>query len=633
MKNTPLKKPKKQLPSKLSGIQEKDNTLYFIFFLLLLTFCAYLPVLKASFLIEWDDPDYVSNNLLIKNFSKIGELLTTPIQGNFHPLTMLSIAFNYTISGENAWSYHLLNVILHIANTYLVYKFSSRLSKENFIISFTTAMLFALHPMHVESVAWVAERKDVLYSFFFLLGLISYINYISSLSRKSYLFCIVWFSLSLLSKPSAVIFPVALFTIDLFYSRKFSLKLVTEKIPFFLFAAIIGYHRLYTQSNVGVTDSAENFLLAQRIFFMFYGFMMYFFKMLFPINLNAFYQNPLINHDLPIIYYLSPIFFLLVLILCILNRKKYNVIAFGFSFYFVNLFLVLNLFIMGSAILAERYTYIPYIGLFYIIGWAIDRWQKHNFKGAVMYLLPLSIVLAILTYNQAATWKNSKSLWEHAIKVNPNYQVYKNMAFIYFKEKNSDKEIECYNEALKFNVGDAELYCNRGNIYLKKRMFKEALIEYNTSLSVNPNFTKAIANRGSLFAMQGKYELALADFNKTINLSPELKLNFKNRALVYYKLEKYYEAIKDFYKFLEFEPDNMAILNSIGECYQALNQNDTAISVFNKVILIRPEANFYLNRSISWYALGNINEARKDAIKARESGGVLSESYAKTLGI
>jgi tetratricopeptide (TPR) repeat protein len=443
----------------------------------------------------------------------------------------------------------------------------------------------------------------------------------------------IWFLLSILSKPAAVIFPVALFSIDFFYRRKITLKLFAEKIPFIIIAGIIAFITLQAQVKVGATDPGTNFSLVQRIFFMFYGFMMYFFKMIVPLNLNAFYPYPPINADLPSVYYISPLFFIAVVIVCLMTYKKNPVITFGFSFYFINLILVLQLYLVGSAIIAERYTYIPYIGLFFIIGWLIDKWQNHSVKKALPYLVPLIIVLTAMTYVQAATWKNSKTLWEHAIKVNPNGKVYKNLAFLYNKEGNKDKELEYYNQSLKYNISDADVFTNRGNIYFGKQMFAEALADYNMALSINPNLPAGYASRGSLYGMQGKYDLAMNDLNKAIEINPESKFNYQNRALVWNALGKYNEAITDFYRYLKIDPENMDILNFVGVCYQKLNQHQEAIKVFNEVLSKRATADFYMNRSISWKALGNRQKAVEDAMMAKKAGGVLDVAYAASLGI
>ena len=192
------KKIKLEKPFKTAASIKNKNTSippWIVPFILIATFLAFIPALKAGF-VNWDDGEYVLDNLLIRDFSKINLILTTPVQGNYHPLTMISLALNYSISGTEAWSYHLLNLLLHLVNCFLVFRLVLMLSKKNIVIAFTTAILFGIHPMHVESVAWVAERKDVLYGLFFLAGLIFYTKYADTGSKKQYGFAL-FFSCSL----------------------------------------------------------------------------------------------------------------------------------------------------------------------------------------------------------------------------------------------------------------------------------------------------------------------------------------------------------------------------------------------------------------------------------------------------
>src|SRR4030095_6286051 len=221
-------------------------------------------------------------------------------QGNHHPLTMISLAVNFAISKDAAWSYHLFNLIFHLINCILVYRLALLLSKNNSLIALATALLFGIHPLHVESVAWVSERKDVLYALFFIAGHISYTKYIDSGVKKQYWLTLLFVILSLLSKPAAVIFPVSLFCIDVFRNRKFSFKLIIEKIPFIIPAIIIGLITTNAQKTVGATGE-EYFGLAKNILFGFYGILMYFVKMILPVKLSAFYPFPPLNEKLSVV--------------------------------------------------------------------------------------------------------------------------------------------------------------------------------------------------------------------------------------------------------------------------------------------------------------------------------------------
>src|SRR5262249_45724899 len=234
--------------------------------------------------------EYVLQNTALKS-ADLKTVLTTSMQGNVHPLTMLTLFINYLISGENAWSYHLFNLVLHLVNCLLVFRLAMSLSKGNRVIAFTTAILFGIHPVHVESVAWVSERKDVLYGLFFVAGLITYTKYVDSNSRRHYWLSILYFVLSLLSKPSAVIFPLALLCIDLLRTRKLTAQLLVEKIPFFALSLAMGIVTYLAQQQAG-SFGKIHIDTSNKVLYGFYGIMMYIVKMVAPVNLAVFYPFP-----------------------------------------------------------------------------------------------------------------------------------------------------------------------------------------------------------------------------------------------------------------------------------------------------------------------------------------------------
>lgn len=601
-----------------------------ILIILVFTFIAYIPSLKAGF-VNWDDPDYVSNNPMLKNISNLKMLFTRPIQGNYHPLTVISLAINYSISGMDAWSYHLFNLIFHLVNCYLVFKLAMILSRNNVIIAVTTSLLFGIHPMHVESVAWVSERKDVLYSLFFLAGLISYTKYIDGGSRKQYGLTIVFLILSLLSKPAAVIFPVVLLSIDLLRSRKINFSLIIEKIPFFILALAMGLLTFIAQKEKGATEGTQIFDLTTRFFMGFYGIMMYFIKLLFPINLSPFYPFAPINEALPSAYYISPVFAILLFILIFYSLKRNRVIAFGILFYLINLLLVLQFIPVGSAIIADRYTYIPYIGLFYIIGWLIDRYSKGNLSRANFIIIPMAVILGVLTYKQCTIWVSGATLWDHAIKTTPSARAYDSRALLYKEEKKYDLAIQSYNEALKINIADHEALMSRGNVYFELNRLDMAFADYKKALSIKPNYSTALDNLGALFGLSKRYDSAIIYFNKALAIDPYYLPSYKNRGLVNVELNRNEEAIKDFRKFLEYNPNDPDIMNMIGVCYRNLGRYSDAIAIINEAIKIKPDPHFYLNRAYCFVGLKDIQSARKDVLIAKQGGLEIDAELAKSL--
>src|SRR6186713_1421427 len=408
------KKPGKHIHLKKLTQTSRTVPQWHLPFILILTAIVYLPILNAGF-VNWDDPDYIYNNYVIKDLSHVTDFFTVPIQGNYHPLTMISLALNYAVSGYDAWSYHLLNLLLHLVNCLLVYRFAMLLSHNNSLIAFVTSLLFGIHPMHVESVAWISERKDVLYTLFFLAGHITFTKYIDTGVKREYWMTLLFLVLSLLSKPAAVIFPVSLFCIDILRNRTLSLKLITEKIPFFIPALLMGLLTINAQKQIGATGE-EYFGLASNILFGFYGIMMYFFKLVLPAGQSAFYPFPPLNEKLPVIYYVAPLFTLLLALITYFAWKKHKAIVFGISFYIINLLLVLQVFSVGSAVIAERYTYVPYIGIFFIAGCLLDRFAKGNMIKAYAVLAPVTIIFSVLSFLQVQTWNSGETLWDNVIK-------------------------------------------------------------------------------------------------------------------------------------------------------------------------------------------------------------------------
>ena len=598
----------KQNQTDIAGLNINDYSKWFIVIALLLTLIAYIPAFSANF-VNWDDPDYVINNLMIRSFSDFGKFFTTTVQGNYHPLTMISLAINYAISGNNAFSYHAFNVLFHLANVFLVYKLISRLSFNNVFIAFTVAILFGVHPMHVESVAWVSERKDVLYSMFFLLGLISYLKYLDQNSRKHFIYTLIWFALSILSKPAAIVFPGVLFALDYYRKRELSISLFLEKIPFLLLSLVLVFLTMKEQTAVGATPLTEVYDFKTRIFFPFYGYMMYIVKMIWPFNLSAFYPFLPLNTALPLSYLISPVVFIAMLFICFKTWKTQREITFGFGFYFINLILVSQIFLFGSAIIADRYTYMPYVGLFFLIGWAIDQKLKLKTLSAYMFIIVLSLIFTFLSFRQASTWKNTASLWDSAINNHPSSKAYKSRAQLFQQEGDVDKAIEYYHKLIAINVNDEGAYHNLGVIYFNQGKDSLSLINFNAALNLKPDYEAALNSRGALYARQGKNDLAYADFDKVGQLNPNFDQAHKNKAGVYFQQNKFDLAIEEYKQYLIINKNDADAYAYLGASFLNTGANEEAIKAFEQVVIINPR-NFgaYINLATAHI---NINQYPK----------------------
>ncbi len=554
--------------------------------ILILSFLAFFPSLSAEFT-NWDDPYYVVKNNLITSLSweHIKGIFTTSERSLYHPFTMLSLAINYQIGELNPFGYHLTNVLLHLINTFLVFLFIYHLNNKKVIAALIVAAFFGIHPMHVESVTWVSERKDVLYSLFFLLSLITYIKYVKTERKGAYWISLLLFFCSLMSKATAVTLPVVLLLTDYFLSRKWNIKVVLEKIPHFILAVIFGLLTIHFQTESSALGSMDELNIIQRSMFASYAALMYIVKMFVPINLSAFYPYPLIK-ELPPIFYIAPILIIGLLAITAFLWKKNKIFFYGISFYFITIALTLQFVSVGGAIISDRYTYIPYIGLFFILGKLFE--ELINNKDRKLYaqilgglLLIASLVFSYLTFERTKVWKDSKTLWTDVINKNNRvpYAHFNRGLVYHYIEENYQKALTDYNNAIKIKPNYKDAYYNRGVLHFYKlKNIDKALADYNAAIKLKPDYVEAIYGRGLIqFYETEEYDKALADFNKTIKLNPNLTEAYNNRgSLLFNKKNEFQKAIKDFNKAISMDDKNGQYFMNRSFCYYKLNQPQKA---------------------------------------------------------
>lgn len=548
-----------------------------ILIVLCITFIAFLPSLHNSF-VNWDDDIYVYSNNLIKSLSwnNVTYLFTSWFNYYlYHPLTLVSLAVDYHFFKLNPQGYHVTNLVLHLLNCVLVFWFILLLAEsvkrraESSVHSlsanlypltaaFITALLFGIHPLRVESVAWVAERKDVLYTFFFLGSLISYVYFVAG-KWKYYGLSLGLFVLSIISKPTAISLPVILVLIDYFNERKFSKNTVIEKIPFFVVSIIIGIVTIVAQ-NSGKSNYLS-FTVFENILISFNGFLMYLTKTVFPVNLSCVYPYPdKVENMFPLIFYISP-FIVMILVGIVLSSIKYTrKIVWGSLFFLFTIGPVLKYLPIGEGMIAERYTYVPLIGLFYLMSEGIV-WINQNFKiknqklRNILFLVVLGLIigtLSVLTWQRCKVWENGFTLWSDVIKNYPEYsKAYNNRGNIYLSRNEYDNAITDYNRALELNQNYAKVFNNRGNAYRRKKEYGKAVSDYNRALELDPNCEEAYNNRGNVYLIKEEYDKALADYNKALSLDPNITQIYYNRGIIYLINKDYTKAQADIKKFKE----------------------------------------------------------------------------------
>lgn len=598
---------KRNIPANIAWWKNK-TAIVALLAILLLTLLAYFPSLQNDFT-NWDDDVYVLENPVIVNlsFENIKQMFKETIAINYHPITLLSLAIDYQLHQINPFGYHLTNLLLHLFNTCFVFWFVFLITKlkevnSKIMVAGISALLFAIHPLHVESVAWIAERKDVLYTFFFLLGLINYTYYLAEKKSKQYILTFLFFTLSILSKPAAVVFPIVLFALDFWLDRKWENKVVIDKIPFLLLSVVIGIVTIKAQSATAI-GAFEAFSIFDRIMFAAYGFVMYIFKFFVPIQLSAFYPYPELGTQLGAKFFVAFLAALAILGGVVWSLKKTKLWAFSVAFYAINVALVLQFVSVGNSIISERYTYIPYIGLaFGIAYFFVNQWNKSNkqVKPILMGVLGLYAIFCLYqTFQQTKVWKNSDTLWSNVIDKFPESSTaYNNRGDFYVKTGQLDKAFKDLSQAITLKPDHHEALTGRGNIFYHKQNYQRAIQDYNKAITINKDYYQAFNNRGSAYVMLNDLDKALADFAVVTRLKPDHPSVFNNTASIYHRQGKLKEAVDSYSRAIALQP-------TYGEAYK--------------------------NRSIVYKEMGNKPKALQDIQQAQRLGENISNDYLQGL--
>lgn len=595
-----------------------------------LIFAFYYQTFHFDF-VNWDDQVNVYENENVVNFDVKG-IFSEHVIGNYNPLSNFTLALEYLVVKDSPGLYHFTNVLLHIICSLLVYLLMKRLGM-SFLVSFLIALLFGIHPMRVESVAWITERKDVLFGAFYVASLLFNVSYHKTKKGVYYFLSLAVFSLSLLSKIQAVALPFSLLLMDYWLERKLTRKSAIEKVPFFLLSLITGLVGIYFLREQGSLELGETLPLYQRLFIGSYSFIVYIVKSIIPVSLSAIYTFPA---ALTMVHYMSMVAALVVVLVSAFAFKSKRFLTFGILFFTLNIVFVLQVVGAGQGFIADRFTYIPYIGLFFIYAVFFEKLlAKFPGRRGLLYsiLVVYLLLISVQTINQIKVWENSETLWTDVIEKHPTTALaYNNLAHYYTEKNQAEKALSNYNTAIALQPRKAETYNNRGKIYFERGDFDKALEDYNKSLSLDPNFTQALANRGAAHGAKNQLQEALADFTKVMESDIKNTDAISNRGFVHHQLREYEKAIADCRLYLQFKPNDAEVINIIALSFVGLNDFDSAILEYSRAIQIAPEnAIFYLNRSYAHNSKGNKTEALSDAQQSRNLGFNVSQEYIKML--
>lgn len=562
----------------VTNSEEKNNmskTSYMIIAIMItlfgLTRFTYFNALDNQF-VTWDDPMYVTENPMLMQYGKPSapSVWKTPIALNYHPLTMQTLIWNAQNLGKKAETearpFISTNIMLHGLNVALLFLFLWYFTEGSLFVSLSASLMFAVHPMHVESVAWVAERKDVLYGFFFLGALITYTKYLST-KQKSWLWAtILLFLLSCLSKAMAVSLVPVLLLMDWYKGRDIkNIATWLEKIPVFLIALFIGLIALDIQkggnfngmfNNIeGVKSavSSQAFAFQDKLAFACYGMMQYIIKFFLPFNLSAYYPYPIeaLNKEtIPSFYYMYILGFLMLIGLAVWSLKIGKEIVFGLGFYLATVILVSQFLSVGTVIMADRYTYLPYIGFSLSFLLLLDKVIKNNqnFKYVAYGLVAvLSIFWFSLTTKQVDDWQNTETLFSKANQLYPNNQDILNILGLYYGKSGKLTEAKaCFEQAIngKYPVKHATIFEGLGNIYGMSNNPQKAVEMFTKAIELEPTRGSFYFNRAVAYSTIDP-NAALSDLDKALPLMP---LKDKDKVLLqrgacYLQLKDYQKVI------------------------------------------------------------------------------------------
>lgn len=625
------KKPAKSLQGKVhGGISPKLKSISLITILLITVIC-FSPSLNNGF-VNWDDSENIYANDLItdlnnNNFWQLSlEIFKSDVIGGYNPLSNWTFLLENKIYGlDNPEYWHLTNIILHLVSVSLIFWIGFRL-KLGLLGATLFSLLFAIHPMRVESVAWLTERKDVLYGCLYLAALFYYIKAKQRGFRKrDHLIIAVCFILSLFSKIQAVILPVSMILVDYYLSvdAKIRAKDILNKWPYFLCSLAFGLFGISLLSNKGATDLSYTGF--SRLFIGSYTLTIYYIKSIVPFRLSPLYPYPAF---LDWKFYLSIVSFIgSAYILWLSYFRKWKTVFFGLTFFLANVFFLLQLLGAEQGFLADRFTYIPYTGLFFMYAMVAEKIYKEKAalrKPLIGFFCLILLGYGTITYKQNKIWKESETLWTHVLKYYKNtHTPWANRA-AHFRDNDRISALYDYSQYILLKPDDPDPYNSRARLYFKsneKDSLKKALRDFTKAIELDSEDPEILVNRGSTYARLGDKKSALDDYNQAEKINPEYPNTYLNRSLIYNQEESWEKALNDINKYLELKPFKANIWIEKARLHLIQKDYEKWIAASDKAIGMEPNNGlFFYIRSRGFHYFNKAQDAKESMQKAINLG-------------
>ena len=598
---------------KLKRLRKHPVTIICVF--LTIALCSVYLQVKDHQFINYDDQQYVTENSHVLSGLNPGNIkwaFTSVYASNWHPLTWISHMMDVDIFGMKPGMHHLTNVIFHILNSILLLIVLNQMTGALWR-SAVVAALFALHPLHVESVAWIAERKDVLSTFFWMLTMLAYHRYVGSHTISKYLLMILLFGLGLMAKPMLVTLPFVLLLLDFWPLKREELnlstngsqttllwwlktnprgilRLILEKVPLMIMALAASGITFYAQSAGGSVTSLERMSFGTRIQNVIISYVAYLWKMIWPLNLAVFYPYPKQFSILTVVV----CFWLLIAItvIVVMSVRRFPYLVTGWFWYLGTLVPVIGIVQVGYQSMADRYTYIPMIGIFVMIAWGIpellDKWQFKKIALATLTGIVIPILI-VCSWMQVGYWKNSNTLFEHALNMTVNNDVaHYSLAKDLIDHGEFDDALKHCTEALKIHPYNSHANNIMGLVLKKRGEISKAISYYSKAIQIDSNYVEAYNNLGSAFINQGKNSEAVKQFSRAIEIEPECVFAYINMGVALANQGRLNEAIHQYHKALQIRPDSFEAHYNLGIALISQGKIDESIDQYKKVLGIDP---------------------------------------------
>ena len=550
-------------------------------------FLIYAQLLHHQFIV-YDDDAYVTENQHVKTgFTRENVIwaFTSGLTANWIPLTWLSHMLDCQLFDLKPQWHHFTNLLLHIINTLLLFAVLRQMTSALWQSAFVAAA-FALHPLHVESVAWVSERKDVLSALFWILTMAAYLRYVRYTSIKWYLLTLLLFAMGLMAKPMLVTLPFVLLLLDYWPLDRFKVngtaRLIREKIPFLVLSAVSSVITFLVQQSAGAVSKIESIPLLTRLANAFVSYMAYIEKMLWPSRLAVLYPYPV--EGLPMQRLVTAVLLLLGISFWVIHiAKNSRYLLVGWLWYLGTLVPVIGLIQVGNQSMADRYTYLPSIGIFIMIAWGISEISvKWRFRKILLCISSVAVLSAfsICTYFQLHYWQNSVTLFEHTIKVTRNNLL---------------------------------AYINLDNAYVELGRYNDAVEACKQAISIKPNYAKAHYNLSVAYIQLGRWQDAIEACEQAISIKPNYAKAYYSLGVAYGRLGRQQDKIEACKRAIKIEPDYADAYNNLGVAYIKLGEPEKAMESFKEAVRIKPDlAEAHYNLGMAYFASGNSDSATRE---------------------